>query len=119
MLNADPSKVSARAKKRGLPQMGTLGAGNHCAPWGFFVCLFAVCWLVVVAAVSGVSGGWWRPRQPSLPLKQTTQNNTNNTIQKKKNNRRRDPGRRRDLRRRRRAHDGRRRRRAGESEAGD
>ena len=84
MLNADPSKVSARAKKRGLPQMGTLGAGNHCAPWGFFVCLFAVCWLVVVAAVSGVSGGWWRPRQPSLPLKQTTQNNTNNTIQKKK-----------------------------------
>jgi hypothetical protein len=30
MLNADPSKVSARAKKRGLPQMGTLGAGNHC-----------------------------------------------------------------------------------------
>ena len=32
MLNADPSKVSARAKKRGLPQMGTLGAGNHCEP---------------------------------------------------------------------------------------
>ena len=31
MLNADPSKVSARAKKRGLPQMGTLGAGNHYA----------------------------------------------------------------------------------------
>lgn len=29
MLTADPSKVSARAKKRGLPQMGTLGAGNH------------------------------------------------------------------------------------------
>jgi len=29
MLNADPSKVSARAKKRGLPQLGTLGAGNH------------------------------------------------------------------------------------------
>ena len=31
MLNADPSKVSQRAKKRGLPQMGTLGAGNHYA----------------------------------------------------------------------------------------
>lgn len=29
MLNADPSKVSVRAKKRGLPQLGTLGAGNH------------------------------------------------------------------------------------------
>ena len=25
MLTADPSKVSSRAKKRGLPQMGTLG----------------------------------------------------------------------------------------------
>jgi tRNA-splicing ligase RtcB (3'-phosphate/5'-hydroxy nucleic acid ligase) len=31
MLTADPSKVSARAKKRGLPQMGTLGGGNHYA----------------------------------------------------------------------------------------
>ena len=31
MLSADPSKVSPRAKKRGLPQMGTLGAGNHYA----------------------------------------------------------------------------------------
>jgi tRNA-splicing ligase RtcB len=29
MLQADPSKVSDRAKKRGLPQLGTLGAGNH------------------------------------------------------------------------------------------
>lgn len=29
MLNADPSKVSERAKKRGVTQMGTLGAGNH------------------------------------------------------------------------------------------
>lgn len=29
MLQADPRKVSRRAKKRGLPQMGTLGAGNH------------------------------------------------------------------------------------------
>ena len=29
MLAADPSSVSARAKKRGLPQLGTLGAGNH------------------------------------------------------------------------------------------
>jgi len=31
MLQADPSKVSIRAKKRGLPQLGTLGAGNHYA----------------------------------------------------------------------------------------
>ena len=29
MLTADATKVSKRAKKRGLPQMGTLGAGNH------------------------------------------------------------------------------------------
>lgn len=29
MLQADASKVSKRAKKRGLPQLGTLGAGNH------------------------------------------------------------------------------------------
>lgn len=29
MLQADPSMVSKRAKKRGLPQLGTLGAGNH------------------------------------------------------------------------------------------
>ncbi len=28
---ADASKVSGRAKKRGLPQLGTLGAGNHYA----------------------------------------------------------------------------------------
>lgn len=31
MLTADPSKASTRAKKRGLPQLGTLGAGNHYA----------------------------------------------------------------------------------------
>lgn len=31
MLQADPTKVSKRAKKRGLPQLGTLGAGNHYA----------------------------------------------------------------------------------------
>ncbi|XP_022660010.1 tRNA-splicing ligase RtcB homolog [Varroa destructor] len=31
MLNADPAKVSTKAKKRGLPQLGTLGAGNHYA----------------------------------------------------------------------------------------
>ncbi|XP_013391661.1 tRNA-splicing ligase RtcB homolog [Lingula anatina] len=31
MLQSDPSKVSFRAKKRGLPQLGTLGAGNHYA----------------------------------------------------------------------------------------
>src|SRR3972149_1910691 len=29
MKNADPTKVSATAKKRGLPQIGTLGSGNH------------------------------------------------------------------------------------------
>ncbi len=29
MPGADPSKVSARAKKRGCPQVGSLGAGNH------------------------------------------------------------------------------------------
>ena len=29
MLGADPTKVSQRAKRRGLPQLGTLGAGNH------------------------------------------------------------------------------------------
>ena len=31
MLSADPTAVSARAKKRGTPQLGTLGAGNHYA----------------------------------------------------------------------------------------
>ncbi|XP_061524209.1 RNA-splicing ligase RtcB homolog isoform X3 [Phycodurus eques] len=31
MLQADPAKVSSKAKKRGLPQLGTLGAGNHYA----------------------------------------------------------------------------------------
>jgi tRNA-splicing ligase RtcB len=31
MLNANPAVVSKRAKKRGLPQLGTLGAGNHYA----------------------------------------------------------------------------------------
>ena len=29
MQNADPNCVSNRAKQRGLPQLGTLGAGNH------------------------------------------------------------------------------------------
>ncbi len=29
MKGADPSKVSSVAKKRGLPQIGTLGSGNH------------------------------------------------------------------------------------------
>ncbi len=29
MKNADPDKVSQRARKRGLPQIGTLGSGNH------------------------------------------------------------------------------------------
>mmetsp|Transcript_44297 Transcript_44297/g.125335 ORF Transcript_44297/g.125335 Transcript_44297/m.125335 type:complete len:524 (-) Transcript_44297:382-1953(-) len=27
--DADPNKVSSRARKRGMPQMGTLGSGNH------------------------------------------------------------------------------------------
>ena len=31
MMTADPTKVSKRAKKRGLTQLGTLGAGNHYA----------------------------------------------------------------------------------------
>ncbi|KXJ15883.1 tRNA-splicing ligase RtcB-like [Exaiptasia diaphana] len=31
MLQADSGKVSSKAKKRGLPQLGTLGAGNHYA----------------------------------------------------------------------------------------
>jgi len=29
LRGANPDKVSARAKKRGLPQLGTLGSGNH------------------------------------------------------------------------------------------
>ena len=29
LKTANPDKVSARAKKRGLPQLGTLGSGNH------------------------------------------------------------------------------------------
>ncbi len=29
MLGADPSKISHKAKQRGAPQLGTLGAGNH------------------------------------------------------------------------------------------
>ncbi len=29
MAGADPSRVSARAKERGMPQLGTLGSGNH------------------------------------------------------------------------------------------
>ena len=29
MAKADPDKVSARAKERGMPQLGTLGSGNH------------------------------------------------------------------------------------------
>ncbi|MES0329728.1 MAG: RtcB family protein, partial [Dehalococcoidales bacterium] len=29
MAGADPSRVSTRAKERGIPQLGTLGSGNH------------------------------------------------------------------------------------------
>lgn len=29
MLDADPSKVSDKARKRGIPQLGSLGSGNH------------------------------------------------------------------------------------------
>lgn len=31
MMQANPKKVSTKAKKRGLPQLGTLGSGNHYA----------------------------------------------------------------------------------------
>lgn len=31
MLTADPQQVSQKARKRGVPQLGTLGAGNHYA----------------------------------------------------------------------------------------
>ena len=41
MLNADPTCVSTRAKKRGLPQLGTLGAGNHYAE----IQVRHVCWI--------------------------------------------------------------------------
>ncbi len=29
MKNADPTKVSQKAKQRGIPQVGSLGSGNH------------------------------------------------------------------------------------------
>ena len=29
MANADPNKVSDKARKRGAPQLGSLGSGNH------------------------------------------------------------------------------------------
>ena len=29
MADADPARVSSRAKERGIPQLGTLGSGNH------------------------------------------------------------------------------------------
>ncbi|MFH1644336.1 MAG: RtcB family protein [bacterium] len=35
LTNANPSKVSDRAKKRGIDQLGTLGAGNHFVEVGF------------------------------------------------------------------------------------
>ncbi len=35
MRGADPSKVSARAKKRGMPQLGSLGSGNHFCELGY------------------------------------------------------------------------------------
>ncbi|HJL17123.1 MAG TPA: RtcB family protein [Sandaracinaceae bacterium LLY-WYZ-13_1] len=38
---ADPEKVSARAKQRGLPQLGTLGSGNHFAEVGVVEEIFA------------------------------------------------------------------------------
>lgn len=34
LAGADPSKVSERARQRGLPQLGTLGSGNHFAEIG-------------------------------------------------------------------------------------
>ncbi|MCB9595627.1 MAG: RtcB family protein [Sandaracinaceae bacterium] len=39
--DADPSLVSARAKERGLPQLGTLGSGNHFAEIGVVDEVFA------------------------------------------------------------------------------
>ena len=56
MLQADSSKVSARAKKRGLPQLGTLGAGNHYAE--IQVC-FAIHRLVVVNKYFNVSSSFF------------------------------------------------------------
>ena len=41
MLQADPSKVSARAKKRGLPQLGTLGAGRDQSTH-FYLCVLCI-----------------------------------------------------------------------------
>ena len=35
MKDADPSRVSGRAKERGIPQLGTLGSGNHFLEVGF------------------------------------------------------------------------------------
>lgn len=35
MKDAEPDRVSARAKERGMPQVGTLGSGNHFLEVGF------------------------------------------------------------------------------------
>ena len=40
MLQADPNKVSARAKKRGLPQVTLTSEGKH----SFFSCFFLGGW---------------------------------------------------------------------------
>ena len=70
MLGADPSKVSPRAKKRGLPQMGTLGAGNHYAEiqvcwWGGGVVQWGVQWGAVEC--SGVQWGRLLLTTPASP----------------------------------------------------
>jgi len=38
---ADPEQVSARAKQRGMPQLGTLGSGNHFAEIGVIDAIYA------------------------------------------------------------------------------
>ena len=48
LLNADPNKVSTKAKKRGLPQLGTLGAGNHYAEIQVVDEIFDQDWLVKI-----------------------------------------------------------------------
>lgn len=40
MAGADPDKVSARAKERGRPQLGSLGSGNHFCELGYVAEVF-------------------------------------------------------------------------------
>ena len=52
MKRANPDKVSAKAKKRGVPQLGTLGSGNHFLE----VDMVAEIYDARAAAVMGISG---------------------------------------------------------------